>query len=72
MALVTGSSRGLGRGVAMTLGKAGARVALNYLNDREAAEKTLMELRDQKVNAMLVRADASDPCLLYTSPSPRD
>ncbi len=61
VALVTGSSRGLGRGVAMTLGKAGAKVALNYLNDREAAEKTLMELRDQKVNAMLVRADASDP-----------
>ena len=54
VALVTGSSRGLGRGVAMTLGKAGARVVLNYLNDRESAEKTKMELRGQNVNAMLL------------------
>ena len=61
VALVTGSSRGLGRGVAMTLGKAGAKVVLNYLNDRESAERTLTELRDQNVNTMLVRADASDP-----------
>ena len=61
VALVTGSSRGLGRGVAMTLGLGGAKVALNYLNDRESAEKTLKELRDQNINAMLVRADASDP-----------
>ena len=61
VALVTGSSRGLGRGVAMTLGQAGAKVALNYLNDRESAEKTLNELRDQNINTMLVRADASDP-----------
>ena len=38
VALVTGSSRGLGRGVAMTLGL-GCQVALNYLNDRESAEK---------------------------------
>ena len=47
--------------MAKTLGLGGAKVALNYLNDRESAEKTLKELRDQNINAMLVRADASDP-----------
>ena len=65
VALVTGSSRGLGRGVALTLGQAGAKVALNYLNDRESAERTLKELLNQNINAMLVRADASDPEQVY-------
>ena len=61
VALVTGSSRGLGRGVAFSLGRAGAKVVLNYLNDRESAEKTLAALKEEGVKAMLVRADASDP-----------
>jgi len=61
VALVTGSSRGLGRGVAFSLGRAGAKVVLNYLNDRESAEKTLTALKEEGVKAMLVRADASDP-----------
>ena len=32
VALVTGSSRGLGHGIALSLGKAGAKVVVNYLN----------------------------------------
>ena len=60
VALVTGSSRGLGRGVAMALGKAGAKVCLNYLNNSEAAEKTLQDLRDEGIHAAMFRADASD------------
>jgi len=38
--LVTGSSRGLGRGVAECLASAGYSVAIHYANNREAAEKT--------------------------------
>ena len=60
VALVTGSSRGLGRGIALSLGKAGAKVCLNYLNNPEPAEKTLKDLRDAGVNAAMFRADASD------------
>ena len=60
VALVTGSSRGLGRGVAIALGKAGAKVCLNYLNNSEAAEKTLQDLRDEGIHAAMFRADASD------------
>lgn len=60
VALVTGSSRGLGLGIARGLAKAGARVALNYLNDPEPAHAALEEIRSAGGTAMLVRADASD------------
>ena len=60
VALVTGSSRGLGRGIALALGKAGAKVCLNYLNNSEAAEGTLTKLREEGIHAAMFRADASD------------
>jgi 3-oxoacyl-[acyl-carrier protein] reductase len=60
VALVTGSSRGLGLGIAGRLAQAGARVALNYLNDPEPAHAALEEIRSAGGTAMLVRADASD------------
>ena len=61
VALVTGSSRGLGYGVAKSLGNAGANVVINYLNNRESAEKALGSLKAGGIHAMLVRADVSDP-----------
>lgn len=61
VALVTGSTRGLGFGVARSLGRSGAKVVLNYLNDRETAEKALDCLKSDGVHTMLVRADVSDP-----------
>ena len=61
VALVTGSSRGLGRGIALALGKAGAKVVVNYFNDRASAEDAMGELKAVGVHAMLIRADASDP-----------
>lgn len=60
VALVTGSSRGLGRGIALALGKAGAKVCLNYLNNSDAAEGTLTKLREEGIHAAMFRADASD------------
>jgi 3-oxoacyl-[acyl-carrier protein] reductase len=44
VALVTGSSRGIGRGIARELASRGARVAVHYRSDREAAQKTLASL----------------------------
>ena len=61
VALVTGSSRGLGYGIAKSLGKAGAKVVINYLNDRESGENALENLRNEGIHSMLVRADVSDP-----------
>ena len=40
-ALITGSSRGIGRGIALKLAEQGARVAVHYHQNREAAEATL-------------------------------
>jgi len=59
VALVTGSSRGLGRAMAMALGRAGAKVAFNYFNSQETAERAFAEFRKEKLTGMLVRADVT-------------
>lgn len=61
VALVTGSSKGLGYAMAMALGRAGARVALNYFNDEASAEKAFSTLRAENIDGCLVRANAADP-----------
>ena len=59
VALVTGSSAGLGKAIAMTLGTAGAKVALNYFNNQPRAEKTQEEFRAAKIPTVLVRSDVT-------------
>jgi len=60
VAFVTGSSRGLGKGVAMRLGQAGAKVAFNYFNNQATAEATFAEFQAAGGQGMLLRGDASD------------
>ena len=60
VALVTGSSRGLGRAMAMGLGAAGAKVAINYANSASHGERAFAEYRDHGYEGMLVRASAVD------------
>jgi 3-oxoacyl-[acyl-carrier protein] reductase len=59
VALVTGSTTGLGRATAACLGRAGARVAVNYANDSGRAEETLAAFRSQGITAELFRADVT-------------
>lgn len=59
VALVTGSSTGLGKATAACLGRAGATVAVNYANDTTRAEETLAALRSQGATAELFRADVT-------------
>ena len=60
IALITGSTTGLGKGIALSLGKAGARIALNYFNNSERAERALAEFTEAGIDARLYRADATD------------
>jgi 3-oxoacyl-[acyl-carrier protein] reductase len=56
VALVTGGSRGIGAAISRELGRAGARVAVNYRSGREAAETIATE-----VGGIAVGANVGDP-----------
>lgn len=60
VALVTGSTRGLGKQIALALAHAGARVAMNYAHDRAVAEAAFAELQRQSSDAALVQGDVTD------------
>ena len=56
-ALVTGAGRGVGKGIALELARAGCRVAVNYNSDPSLAEQTVAEIEKFEVEAFSVRAD---------------
>ena len=56
-ALVTGGSRGIGQGIALALGRAGCRVAINYYVEPELAQQTVREVEALGVEALAVEAD---------------
>ena len=60
VALVTGSSRGIGKGIALALAKAGADVIVNYHGNRERAEQTAEQVRAFGHRVLVVQADVSD------------
>lgn len=55
--LVTGGSRGIGRAIALELGRAGAAVVVGYRADRDAAGDTVNELRRLGVDALALPGD---------------
>jgi 3-oxoacyl-[acyl-carrier protein] reductase len=59
VALVTGAQQGIGRAVALALARAGADVALNWLDDQGAAERVAGEARGLGRKAVLVQADVA-------------
>src|SRR5260370_22603560 len=59
VAIVTGASKGIGGGIAMALGAAGARVAVNYSSDREGAERVAQAITDNGGEAIAVGAHVS-------------
>ncbi len=57
VALVTGSSRGIGAAVAKQLAAYGAKVAVNYASSQQRGEQVVKEIVDTGGQAMLVQAD---------------
>jgi 3-oxoacyl-[acyl-carrier protein] reductase len=60
VALVTGASRGIGRGIALELGRRGARVAINYRRDAAAAADAAAEVRAAGGEAIAFKASLAD------------
>ncbi|MCC6862230.1 MAG: 3-oxoacyl-ACP reductase FabG [Bryobacterales bacterium] len=56
-ALVTGASKGVGKGIALELARAGAHVAVNYHSDRQGAEAAAAEIRALGREAFAVQAN---------------
>jgi enoyl-[acyl-carrier protein] reductase III len=60
-AVVTGSSRGIGRGIALKLAERGATVAVNYYKDEAAANDTLTKIKECGSDGFIVQSDVSRP-----------
>lgn len=58
-ALVTGGSRGIGRGIVLALAKQGADVVVNYRSNQEEAEKVVAEVKQMGREVFAVQADVS-------------
>ena len=60
IALITGASRGIGRGIALALARAGAAVAVNYRRDAAAADATVHAIEELGSSAIAVQADVGE------------
>ncbi|WP_303104086.1 3-oxoacyl-[acyl-carrier-protein] reductase [uncultured Mitsuokella sp.] len=60
VALVTGASRGIGRAIALRLASEGAKVAINYAGNQQAAEEVKHEIESAGGEALLVKANVAD------------
>jgi enoyl-[acyl-carrier protein] reductase III len=58
-ALVTGSSRGIGRGIALKLAENGVNVAIHYYQNESAAKETLALVRDRGSQGFILQADTT-------------
>src|SRR5919201_1923327 len=59
--VVTGAGRGIGRAIALELGRNGANVAIGYSQSREAAEEVAEEIRSMGADAFPLQANVSRP-----------
>ena len=59
VALITGSSRGVGRAIALAYAKEGASVVVNYTSNQTAAEEVVKEIKEKGGRAILFKADVA-------------
>jgi enoyl-[acyl-carrier protein] reductase III len=60
-ALITGSSRGIGRGIALALAESGVKVGVHYFQNEAAANETLEQVRKSGSDGFVVQADVTRP-----------
>jgi len=58
-AIVTGASRGIGKGIALALAKEGVNILVNYSKNYEKANTTVTEIKKMGCDAMAIKADVS-------------
>jgi enoyl-[acyl-carrier protein] reductase III len=61
VALITGSSRGIGQALALTLARGGASIVINYKKNADLADKTRAEVEQAGGKAITVAADMEQP-----------
>jgi glucose 1-dehydrogenase len=61
VAVVTGSSSGIGEAIALAFAANGAAVVVNYARQEDAAQKVLEKIEDADGKGLVVGADVSDP-----------
>lgn len=59
-ALITGSSRGIGKGIALKFAEIGAKIAINYYKNEGAARETLSKIQELGSDGIIVQSDISN------------
>ena len=59
-ALVTGGSRGIGKGISLELAREGCNIIVNYVSSTDKAEETVSEIKSFEVDSYALKADVAD------------